>query len=559
VRVPEFKGWEAHGRDVSAVVGQFNNFLRNRRPNQMVSLSRSRGGKNESNRTVEPLYKQGAGALRVDVSALDQVVALDQSRMLMHIEPGLPMDELARVALAHGVVPQVMLEFPGITAGGAVSGGGIESSSHKYGSFHDTVEDMDVLVASGELLRGVSRGNHADLFHALATSYGTQGIITRIAVRVEPAAPYVHVRYLHFGSLADAAECMERLSGAGEGAPEFVDGVALAEDSAMAVVGAPCDSPPAGVPFRSLRGRRWDPWFFWHLTDLARASPRLRRGAGLGDAGREEYVPLDDFLFRFDRGAFWMARHGLHLFYARHAYSEHGATSGPSLPIRMKYAWLASTRQLYRMLHHVGDEALARTYVVQDFVMPGADEAVALSEYTAGATVGIWPLWICPVRVTERRHPACAGFGFPYQQTPQGGVMFNVGVYGKPNRGEHFDPVELNGALEARVTELGGRKMLYAQSFYTRDEFWQLFDREAYDKVRARYGGEAVFPDIATKLLLPPGKLEKYRGVKAVSFVQCWRAMLDWYLSLWAEALLPRSLHAAAGLTHTGTTRYTIG
>ena len=89
---------------------------------------------------------------------------------------------------------------------------------------------------------------------------------------------------------------------------------------------------------------------------------------------------------RFDRGAFWMARHGLQMFYGRAAWRDEKGDpeviaswekapssssaapypeplgpprdpterAGPAPLIRAKYAWLATTRQLYRMLHHVG-------------------------------------------------------------------------------------------------------------------------------------------------------------------------------------------------------------
>ena len=56
--------------------------------------------------------------------------------------------------------------------------------------------------------------------------------------------------------------------------------------------------------------------------------------------------------------------------------------------------------------------------------------AVALSEFTAGNSIGIWPLWICPVRMVGPRHRSNHGLGFPVQATPSRGLMFNVGVYG---------------------------------------------------------------------------------------------------------------------------------
>ena len=105
--------------------------------------------------------------------------------------------------------------------------------------------------------------------------------------------------------------------------------------------------------------------------------------------------------------------------------------------------------------------------------------------------------------------------------------MFNVGVYGAPHGGTAFDPVELNRTLEARVTALGGRKMLYAQSFYTREEFWKLFDRDAYEQARTAAHASDLFADVADKLLMRPARLEQLRGVKAVSFAHCFWSMAD--------------------------------
>jgi Delta24-sterol reductase len=584
VPAPVPKGWAGHFRDAQLVHNEFAHYLRHRAAGEKVSINRSKNGHSDSNRTQAADYK--LRARRVDVSALDQVVAFDTARGLMHIEPGLPMDELARVAIANGFVPQVVLEFPGITAGGALCGGGIESTSHKFGSFYDTVEEVDIITGDGVMRRAVSRTNEPDLFAALATSYGTHGILTRIAVRVDPAPRYVRVRYLHMAGMDPATKAMEALANE-QNAPEFIDGVAMSPTSAVVVLGDGCDEPPTGVPFVSLRSSRYDPWFFWHLTSLARRLPALpfagapaaaagaskggKKGAAASSsssssdgpslrslAGHEEYMSLEDYLFRFDRGAFWMARHGLQVFYGPFAYNSNPTSdAGPNFFIRVMYAWLATTRQLYRMLHAIGDEGVARFYVVQDYIMPGPAEATALSRFTHDPANGlqIWPLWVCPVRMVDKRHPYNPGFGFPVQRTAPQGLMVNVGVYGMPNEGRPFDPVVVNKALETEASRLEGRKMLYAQSFYTDAEFWSLFDRKAYDSIRKTYGGETIFPDIATKLLLGK-RVDAMRGAKAVSFASCAGSMAAWYFSLWQEVAAPRALHAWLGLQFTGMTAY---
>jgi hypothetical protein len=141
---------------------------------------------------------------------------------------------------------------------------------------------------------------------------------------------------------------------AGHDAPTFIDGVAMSATSAVVVVGEGCNVPPPNVPLLSLRGNRSDPWFFWHLASLARTLPAVSNkqvmaaaATAAGQGAHSEYCLLDDYLFRFDRGAFWMARHGLHVFWGKAAFGEDlSQPAGPAWWIRVKYAWLATTRQL---------------------------------------------------------------------------------------------------------------------------------------------------------------------------------------------------------------------
>jgi len=59
-----------------------------------------------------------------------------------------------------------------------------------------------------------------------------------------------------------------------------------------------------------------------------------------------------------------------------------------------------------------------------------------------------------------------------------------------------------NRKIEARVRELGGLKSLYSDSYYTEDEFWQVFDRDAYRALKTRYDPRGVLPDLYAKCVL---------------------------------------------------------
>lgn len=64
--------------------------------------------------------------------------------------------------------------------------------------------------------------------------------------------------------------------------------------------------------------------------------------------------------------------------------------------------------------------------------------------------------------------------------------MLNIGVWGwGPSDPKEFQTK--NRALEEKLAELGGRKWLYAHTHYTEKQFWELYDRSWYEKLRERY------------------------------------------------------------------------
>ncbi|ENI08504.1 hypothetical protein COCC4DRAFT_37225, partial [Bipolaris maydis ATCC 48331] len=67
------------------------------------------------------------------------------------IEPNVPMDVLVQETMKAGLLPPVVMEFPGITVGGGFVGTAGESSSFKYGFFDRTVLSAEVVLADGTL------------------------------------------------------------------------------------------------------------------------------------------------------------------------------------------------------------------------------------------------------------------------------------------------------------------------------------------------------------------------------------------------------------------------
>src|SRR5215217_8075499 len=77
--------------------------------------------------------RQKSATTFVDVRQLNQVLSVDPERRVAHVEGMATYESIVRETLKHGLVPAVVPQLKTITAGGAVSGLGIESSSFRFG------------------------------------------------------------------------------------------------------------------------------------------------------------------------------------------------------------------------------------------------------------------------------------------------------------------------------------------------------------------------------------------------------------------------------------------
>jgi len=64
------------------------------------------------------------------------------------------------------------------------------------------------------------------------------------------------------------------------------------------------------------------------------------------------------------------------------------------------------------------------------------------------------------------------------------------------------EPGQLQPQDRAQVAELGGVKSLYSDSYYPEDEFWRLYNKPAYDALKARYDPQGKFKNLYQKCVL---------------------------------------------------------
>ncbi|KAK7972226.1 hypothetical protein PG988_006360 [Apiospora saccharicola] len=438
----------------------------------------------------------------VDISCLNRILRIDPDKKTALVEPNVPMDRLLDATLQVGLMPPVVMEFPGITVGGGFAGSAGESSSFKHGFFSETVNWVEVVLGDGKAVKA-SRSGKEDLFHGAAGDAGTLGIITLLELRLVPAKPYVKLTYRPASSIEEAVASIKKETENPDN--DYVDGIVYFRSSAVITTGELTDEKPVSVDVQTF-SRPWDPWFYMHVHQRVQDPPEH------DDREMVDYIPIRDYLFRYDRGGFWVGRESFRYF--------------GFVPFNGFTRWLLEdflhARTLYRALHgakrHSG-------YMIQDLALPFGSERHFVRHFIKCTTehLGIWPLWLCPLRGVEGPtfHPQSSLS--PSFLGARRQPLLNIGLWGRAAQ----DPaafVEESRELERLLHDASGRKVLYSHTYYTEQEFWEEYDQGWYEELRQKYRAETL-PSIYEKVHVDTSKLH--------AAYQSW---LGWFMSMWPLA-----------------------
>jgi decaprenylphospho-beta-D-ribofuranose 2-oxidase len=124
------------------------------------------------------------GGVIIDLTGMNRILSWDPEQGIMHVEPGVRMRDLVRVALADGWWPAVTPSTSDATIGGCVAMNVNGKNAWKCGSFGEHLLSLTVLLASGRVLT-LSPTSDPQLFLALVGSAGLLGIIISITLQLQ--------------------------------------------------------------------------------------------------------------------------------------------------------------------------------------------------------------------------------------------------------------------------------------------------------------------------------------------------------------------------------------
>ena len=138
---------------------------------------------------------QARAGIVIDSSTLARIHGFRSDEVV--VDAGVLWRTLIAAGAERGVTPPVLTDYQGLSVGGTLSLGGLDSGPMRHGAIVDNIRELQVVTGEGELVT-CSPTRRRQLFHAVLGGLGQCGIIVRATLRMVRAplmALLVQLRY----------------------------------------------------------------------------------------------------------------------------------------------------------------------------------------------------------------------------------------------------------------------------------------------------------------------------------------------------------------------------
>ena len=405
--------------------------------------------------------KNNKNKTHFSIDNLNGIIDIDLKDKTINVGAKTRYYDILNETLKYGLMPKIVPELSSITVGGAITGISIESSSFKYGWGHDSVVDMDILTASGDVLFCTNDNIYKDLFNAIPNSYGTVGYITRVRLELIEAKNFVNVTNHKFSNYNEAFHFMKEITELKKNKIDFMDAIAFNKNEIYVITGMlsnvannlPNNYPRDGVYYESIREFETDTF------------------------------KLYDYYWRWDADMFWGASY---LYVLRNKW------------IRKIFGrCLLNTRtlrSLQKIIKSLNKNKKTKENIVQDLGVP-YENSCNFYKWIC-SELKIYPLWICPVKPKKSNT-----YFWSYNKNK---LYFDIGVFGNKKLFIENGDIKYNyynKKIEEKLLEIDGNKCFYSGTFFTKNQFDLFINKEKYEIIKGKYDRNNRFGDLYSKVI----------------------------------------------------------
>ncbi|HTM68526.1 MAG TPA: FAD-binding oxidoreductase [Candidatus Binatia bacterium] len=382
---------------------------------------------------------------KIDISDLNEILRIDAERRICVAEPGVTFVDLVQATLRHGLVPIVVPELKTITIGGAVAGCSIESMSYVYGGFHDTCLEYEIITAKGDVLVCAPDNENALVFQMAHGTFGTLGIIAKLTFRLVPSKPFVHVAYEKYGDLESYKAAIWKHYQARD--VDFMDGIIHSPTELVLSVGNFEETAPYA--------HRYDWMRVYYLSTKTR---------------KEDHLRTADYFFRYDKGV--------------------TNVTPRSFLGRLFLGKFVDSTTVLKLVYKL------RKYLPKTAIPVTLDTFIPFSKMTEffgwyKKEIDFFPLWCVPYKRVRTYEWIDDEF---IKKAPDE-LYLDIAIYGfRRQDGKNYYRM-----FEQELMKIGGLKTLITPNFYTEEEFWKVWNKPNYDKVKRITDPDNVFRGLYEK------------------------------------------------------------
>jgi decaprenylphospho-beta-D-ribofuranose 2-oxidase len=163
------------------------------------------------------------GGVVLSLTQLNRIESFDPTLGVLRCEGGATLEGLIALVLPQGFFFPVTPGTRSVTVGGAIAADVHGKNHHGSGTFSNWVEELELLTATGDLLR-CSRQENADAFWATVGGMGLTGFIVRATLRLlKVESAYVRLRLQATEDFDDTVDRLERADQCSEYTIAWVD------------------------------------------------------------------------------------------------------------------------------------------------------------------------------------------------------------------------------------------------------------------------------------------------------------------------------------------------